>query len=238
MDSSIFILILTLAIQNVVAYSAEYTITVEPGKEDCFFLDVPQNSYLELDYQVIDGQQGELDIDFYIASPSGRRIVMESRKSDSSHRNQITESGDHSICFDNSFSIFSSKTVFFEISTDNDDDDQAGDDKSSELWGDIDKSFYAGLRPEEIYEIHVQDIKDSVAKVRGKLTKAQLYQDQLRAYEARDRNVAESNFSRVNFWSVIHIISLVITGLIQVIMLRSLFDEKSAMRHVWKKSGM
>merc|ERR1712116_86176 len=199
-------------------------IRLEPGKEDCFFLDVPQNSYLELDYQVIDGQQGELDIDFYIASPSGRRIVMESRKSDSSHRNQITESGDHSICFD--------------ISTDNDDDDQAGDDKSSELWGDIDKSFYAGLRPEEIYEIHVQDIKDSVAKVRGKLTKAQLYQDQLRAYEARDRNMAESNFSRVNFWSVIHIISLVITGLIQVIMLRSLFDEKSAMRHVWKKSGM
>merc|ERR1712116_200 len=114
MDSSIFILILTLAIQNVVAYSAEYTITVEPGKEDCFFLDVPQNSYLELDYQVIDGQQGELDIDFYIASPSGRRIVMESRKSDSSHRNQITESGDHSICFDNSFSIFSSKTLKYD----------------------------------------------------------------------------------------------------------------------------
>ena len=49
--------------------------------------------------------------------------------------------------------------MFFEISTDNDNEDQAGDDKSSELWGDIDKSFYAGLRPEEIYEIHVQDIK-------------------------------------------------------------------------------
>lgn len=27
-------------------------IRLEPGKEDCFFLDVPQNSYLELDYQV------------------------------------------------------------------------------------------------------------------------------------------------------------------------------------------
>lgn len=56
------------------------------------------------------------------------------------------------------FSMFSSKTVFFEISTDND-EDQIGDDKSDEVWGDIDKSFYAGLRPEEIYEIHVQDIK-------------------------------------------------------------------------------
>lgn len=106
-------------------------IHLEPGKEDCFYINVPENSYLELDYQVsfffqilivdrvsdllhlgffvfcenihsvlvvlendtiffkpqvIDGQQGELDIDFYISSPSGRRIVMESRKSDSSHR--------------------------------------------------------------------------------------------------------------------------------------------------------
>jgi len=224
-------------IHSGIAYNAEYTITVEPGKEDCFYINVPENSYLELDYQVIDGQQGELDIDFYISSPSGRRIVMESRKSDSSHRNKVTESGDHSICFDNMFSMFSSKTVFFEISTDND-EDQIGDDKSDEVWGDIDKSFYAGLRPEEIYEIHVQDIKDSVAKVRGKLTRAQQFQDQLRAFEARDRNVAENNFSRVNFWSVIHIISLVVTGFIQVIMLRSLFDEKSAMRRVWKKSGM
>lgn len=77
-----------------------------------------------------------------------------------------------------------------------------------------------------------------MAKVRGKLTRAQQFQDQLRAFEARDRNVAENNFSRVNFWSVIHIISLVVTGFIQVIMLRSLFDEKSAMRRVWKKSGM
>merc|ERR1712071_145799 len=166
MDLFIFIFVFSVFLQNVFAYSAEYTITVEPGNKDCFYINVPQNSYLELDYQVIDGQQGELDIDFYIASPTGRTIVLESRKSDSSHRNQVTESGDHSICFDNSFSIFSSKTVFFEISTDNDNEDQAGDDKSSELWGDIDKSFYAGLRPEEIYEIHVQDIKDSAQSQR------------------------------------------------------------------------
>ena len=36
--------------------------------------------------QVIDGDQGELDIDFHLNSPTGRRLIMESRKSDSTHR--------------------------------------------------------------------------------------------------------------------------------------------------------
>ena len=80
--------------------------------------------------------------------------------------------------------------------------------------------------------------QDSVAKVRGQLTQAQQYQDQLRAFEARDRNTAESNFSRVNFWSIIHLVCLLLTGFVQVVMLKSLFDEKSAIRRVWKQSGM
>lgn len=51
--------------------------------------------------------------------------------------------------------------MFFEISTDNDDEDDDGEIKldNKKVWGDIDPDFYAGLRPEEIYDIHVQDIK-------------------------------------------------------------------------------
>jgi hypothetical protein len=50
--------------------------------------------------------------------------------------------------------------VFFEISTENDDEDDEGEIKlNNDVWGDADKEFYAGLRPEEIYDIHVQDIK-------------------------------------------------------------------------------
>ncbi len=79
-------------------------------------------------------------------------------------RTKTFEDGDHKICFDNTFSIFSAKTVFFEISTDNDEeDDDDGEikieNKHNDVWGDTDQAFYAGLRPEEIYDIHVQDIK-------------------------------------------------------------------------------
>ncbi|KAK4002957.1 transmembrane emp24 domain-containing protein 1 [Daphnia magna] len=237
----VFVLLVLSSV--VVAYSNEFTITVDPGKEDCYYTPVAKNVYLEVDYQVIDGQQGELDIDFHLTSPTGRRIVMESRKSDSTHRTKTFEDGDHKICFDNTFSIFSAKTVFFEISTDNDDDEDDNgeikiDKKNNDVWGDTDQAFYAGLRPEEIYDIHVQDIKDTVATVRGKLTRAQEFQDQIRAFEARDRNIAEGNFTRVNFWSMIHVITLVTTGIIQVVMVRSLFDEKSTLRRLWKQGKM
>ena len=74
--------------------------------------------------------------------------------------------------------------------------------------------------------------------VRGKLTRAQEFQDQIRAFEARDRNTAEGNFTRVNFWSMIHLITLLITGIVQVIMVRSLFDEKSTLRRLWKQGKL
>lgn len=59
--------------------------------------------------------------------------------------------------------MFSAKTVFFEISTDLDDQDDESavqiDKSNYDAWGDADKDFYAGLRPEEVYDIQVQDIK-------------------------------------------------------------------------------
>lgn len=40
-------------------------------------------------------------------------------------------------------------------------------------------------------------------------------QDQLRAYEARDRNVAENNYAKVNTWSLVNISVMMFTGIIQ-----------------------
>jgi protein ERP2 len=53
-------------------------------------------------------------------------------------------------------------------------------------------------------------------RVRTHLTKVRHIQDTLRAFEARDRNVAESNYVRVNYWSIIQIGVMLLVGLIQV----------------------
>lgn len=55
-----------------------------------------------------------------------------------------------------------------------------------------------------------------MSRVHSQLSKVRHLQDQLRAFEARDRNIAESNFSRVNSWSLVYIILLILVGLIQV----------------------
>lgn len=53
-------------------------------------------------------------------------------------------------------------------------------------------------------------------RVRTHLIKVRHIQDTLRAFEARDRNVAEGNYIRVNCWSIIQIGVMLLVGLIQV----------------------
>jgi len=55
-----------------------------------------------------------------------------------------------------------------------------------------------------------------MSRVRTHLVKVRHIQDTLRAFEARDRNVAEGNYVRVNYWSIIQIGVMLLVGLIQV----------------------
>lgn len=83
--------------------------------------------------------------------------------------------------------------------------------------------------------MQVQDIQDVIGKVKSHITKARQYQDILRSYEARDRNVAEENNWKVSVWSVFQIALMLIVGNIQVIMVRSLFDLQSKGQKIWSK---
>jgi protein ERP2 len=68
-------------------------------------------------------------------------------------RSEASEEGDYRMCWDNTFSHFNSKTVFFEIIVESDDDD----DDERDPW-DIDFDNY-GVNPEELYEMKIQDIQ-------------------------------------------------------------------------------
>ena len=60
------------------------------------------------------------------------------------------------MCWDNTFSRFNSKTVFFEIIVESDDDDDDDDDER-DPW-DIDSENY-GVSPQELYDMKIQDIQ-------------------------------------------------------------------------------
>lgn len=206
----------------------EMTVEVKAGSEECFYETVKAGETIDIEYQVIDGGQGELDINFHIANPVGSILVQDFRKADGSHRTTMSEPGDYRLCFDNSFSSYNSKTVFFGVMVDNDDEDD------DDLWDD---GLDAGVTADEIYEMKIEDIKDAMDRIRGHLSKSRFMQDQLRAFEARDRNVQENNFQKVAYWSMLNITVMCVTGFIQIILLRSLFDEKSRFHKIWKKES-
>lgn len=67
------------------------------------------------------------------------------------------------------------------------------------------------------------------------MQKARQAQDIIKSFEARDRNIAEENYFRVNAWSFFQVCMMIAVGGLQVFMVRSLFDNDSKVSRVLKK---
>ncbi|KAM4747864.1 transmembrane emp24 domain-containing protein 1 [Rhinophrynus dorsalis] len=195
---------------------SELTFLLPAGRQECFYQPTVFNGSMEVEYQVIGG--AGLDVDFSVTTPSGILLIMERRRSDGVHTVEPTEEGDYMICFDNSFSTISEKLVFFELIFDN---PQGAEEPDS--WAEM-------VEPDELLDIKLEDIKESIESMKSRLERSIQMQTVLRAFEARDRNLQESNLERVNFWSAVNVGVLIAVAFLQVYMLKSLFDDKRKIR--------
>jgi len=212
------------------AVEREVTVHVDAGKEECFFETVIKGNTLTVEYQVIDGgstQMSELDINFRIMNPRGEPLIAEFKKSDGAHSQRVEELGDYKICFDNKFSYVSSKTVYFEMINENEDEEY------DDLAGIFDDDEEADS---EYYEVQVTDIEGKLKKIKEDILKARHLQDQIRVTDLKDRSIMEHNFERVNWMSCFYVVILIAAGLCQVLLVRSLFDDKSKINPLWKKA--
>nr|XP_009859742.1 transmembrane emp24 domain-containing protein 1-like isoform X2 [Ciona intestinalis] len=196
----------------------DLTVLVAAGKKECFYQSVKSGQSIDVEYQVIDG--GELDIDFRISAPSAIAVVTEFRKNDGIHTIDPTEQGDYEVCFDNTFSRITSKTIFFEIIIDN---NEGGMDEDDEAW----KKFVAS---DETYGDKLATLEQSLDSIKSNNAKITQYQVMLRAFEAKDRNVVERNFMRINFWSLTNIVVMLSVFALQVFMVRNMFNDKQKVR--------
>ena len=73
-------------------------------------------------------------------------------------------------------------------------------------------------------------LQDTINNVKARLGKSVHIQTVLRAFEARDRNIQESNFDRVNFWSITNLVVMMMIAATQVYLVRSLFEDKRKIR--------
>ncbi|KAM6037486.1 transmembrane emp24 domain-containing protein 1 isoform 1-T2 [Theristicus caerulescens] len=198
---------------------AEVTFVLPAGRRECFYQGAPGNASLEAEYQVIGG--AGLDVDFSLESPSGLLLASERRRSDGAHTVEPTEAGDYKLCFDNSFSTISEKLVFFELlfdSAQEEEEEEEGEGRAG------------AAEPEETLEVKMEDIKESIEAMRSRLERSIQMQTLLRAFEARDRNLQESNLGRVNFWSAVNLGVLAVVAFLQVYLLKSLFEDKRTAR--------
>uniref|UniRef100_A0A8C5KDK3 GOLD domain-containing protein n=1 Tax=Jaculus jaculus TaxID=51337 RepID=A0A8C5KDK3_JACJA len=164
---------------------------------------MPPKASLEIECQVLDG--AELDIDFHLASPEGKTLVFEQRKSDGVHTVE-SEVGDYMFCFDNTFSTISEKGIFFERILDN----MGGQAQEQEDW----EKYITGT---DMLEMKMEDILESTNSIKSRLSKSGNIQTVLRAFEQLDR---------VNFWSMVNLVVMVVVSAIQVYMLKSLLEDK------------
>jgi len=63
-------------------------------------------------------------------------------------------------------------------------------------------------------------------KIQSNLHKSAQTQKLFAAIESRDRSVVETNFERVNFWSTVQLIAMVAAAAVNVIVIRSLFEDR------------
>jgi hypothetical protein len=167
---------------------------------------------------------GDLDISIWISTPTNRVIAHHQRKVTGQPKFRTDEYGDYRICFDNSFSRFASKQIHFYIGTHN------NPNFFDPLFNvDPNQNNPLKLDRDQLGELDdkIDNFMDTFTRVHDRLEKAKTHIEAFKAYELIDREVMEQNFVRINYFSVISIVLMLIVGAIQTFMIRSLFEDRS-----------
>ena len=126
--------------------------------------------------------------------------------------------GDFKICFDNKFSVTSSKVLYFEVIVEGED----------ENYDDLARVFRDGeqFAVEDEYEENVQEIEDKLKKIKRDIIKTAHLQMQIQKTLSKDRSIAENNIRRVDTMSLVLVVLMVGAGVVQVVVVKRLFNQK------------
>ena len=195
--------------------SHQLTVEVEPGREECYYQFLDLGESLTLDYQVLDtsGEIASLDIDFNLSLPSGEPIVVQYRRESGHHSfpGGNYKVGDYKICFNNKFSVLSSKLVTFEVTVDT----EEGEDRGR-----------TGLGVGQDYQETADELDSILYTIRKLVLAASVDQTTMLVLHKKDRMLADRKIRRVNNMSFVIVSLIIIGGLLQVFMIKRLFEVK------------
>lgn len=211
-------------------YENDMNFRVEAGGRLCFFEKGLVGQMMEVQYEVIDGQHGDWDISFEVIDPNGHKLLDDYKNTRNSVIFDLEVDGEYVFCLDNTFSVMNSKLVFVYVLIENRQekaketevsvvDDQGGEQPEEEIieWEGIyedGKSYY----------IEVSEIVDSMTRVLKNVLKARHLLDVYGVSKTRDSYLANEDTFIVDMWSGFQISFMCIVGMLQVYMIKKLFD--------------
>jgi len=204
----------------------QMTVSVAAGSEECFFIDnVLAGQSIDLEYQVTgsSGPTGRNDITVKLQTPypSFFPIYQDIMVRSGDFTGTLEDSGDYRLCLDNRKSRISDKIVWFEVQIKNDEDDDYDDE-----YFDTEEMQQMKDNNEDtmtLFNMGVEEIKKTVKSVKSKLGKMKYFYYMNKAHMSKDSRQVEANFERINLWSMIHMILMVLVGVAQVYSLKSFF---------------
>ena len=88
---------------------------------------------------------------------------------------------------------------------------------------------------ENKYEIKLANIVEAFISTQINVMLIKREQDKSRSSESRDRHMLENKLKYVNFWSICQMSLMIVVAIIQVVMIKSLFDQDNVVHKILKK---
>lgn len=200
------------------------SIFAEAGRMECYHQHVAATEHIRVEYEVIHGGQAEAHINFMLMDPQRRLLAKDHKLAKQQHELIANETGVYQLCFDNTISTFNQKILVFKLQVMLDNQEDLDRQK---LLTDMETGYQ--------FDRTYRHMHDYMHKISVNLMRSRQSQDYIRVYEAKDRKLAESNFTLVNNWSCAQFIAMILVGLLQVFMLRSIFETDGTIYNFWQK---
>lgn len=194
-------LLALISITQVQSKSTELTFELPDNAKQCFHEDIAAGAKATLEFQVVTG--GYYDVDMTLYDPRQSILYQGVKKQFDTHQWTASTSGQYTFCFNNEFSTFSHKLVYFEIIVGEEDP--------------LPNTSNAAATAMTKFEAAAENIHENLNSIFDAQT-------HYRLSEAKGRKRAEDLNSRVFWWSAVETIAVVSIGAIQVWTLKSFFS--------------
>ena len=201
--------------------STRFVVKVPARSKECFYEQTtPSDTRVDVLVQVVRGGQLDIGLNIYDSEKDVKvlsTLVERNLKPATLNLSTAGHVSDYKICLDNSFSLLAHRLVQLTIQV-----HQSKDYcENSSVAMDSDLSFEPKSQSDLSQELI--SVQYRLRKVAWQLLNVTNTQDHLRALEARHRLQAEYHNRRVVMWSVLEIVVIVFTTLVQVIVTQNIF---------------